>query len=229
MKPIKPTAGILIIIALVSVSFAFGSQQEKNIKRSFPIEPGGTLSIKTFRGDIDVSTYGGNEVNMEAIIYAEDISEADKMTIETEAGRNSVMISTPPTANSIRADIDYYLKVPENLNTLRLSTLSGEIKLKGTYNRLDLTTLNGDIEISLKGALSGDISARSTNGSIKLTVKAGSDFSVEAAAVTGSIRSEFDAKVTNNLAGSQLKGTIDKGTYKISMTSVNGDIRLLKR
>ena len=234
------------IIALVSVSFVFGSQ-EKNIKRSFPIEPGGTLILKTFRGDIEISTYSGNEVNMEAIIYAEERTEADKMTIETEAGRNSVIISTPPTASSIQADIDYYLKVPGNLDTLQLSTLNGEIKLKGTYNRLDLTTLNGDIdvsgefiggsiistngdiEISLKGALSGDISVRSTNGSIEMTVKPGSDFTVEAGTVSGSIRSEFDTTITASLAGSQLKGTIDKGTYKVSITTVTGDIRLQKR
>ncbi|UCH94675.1 MAG: DUF4097 family beta strand repeat protein [Candidatus Aminicenantes bacterium] len=240
---------IFIFVVIAYAFFAFGSPDENTIKRSFTINQEGTVRLETLRGDIQVSTHGGNEVKLEAIVSTgdDDRAEFEKVKLEFEADANSVIIYTSPNIISLKADIDYYLKVPEKLKSLRLSTRSGKIKTRGTYRDIDLKTANGeidfsgeftgcklrsangDIDVYMRDTLKGDVTVESTNGSIKIAFKPGSGFAVEGKTLTGSIRSEFDTTTTSDLEGSKIKGTINDGTYKLNLATVNGNIQLLRQ
>jgi DUF4097 and DUF4098 domain-containing protein YvlB len=236
---------IFILITGWLVSFIFGA--ENTIKRSFPLSQQGSVRLETVRGDIDVSTHSGNEVKIEAIISADDSAELEKMKLIFEAKADSVFISTTPDSIPAKANIEYFLKVPGKLKSLQLSTLGGEIKSRGTYGNIDLKTTNGDIDfqgdftgcqlasangdidVYIEDILSGDISAQSTNGSIKVTVKPDSIFTVEGSTVTGSTRSDFSTTLTSEAVGTKITGTIANGPHKLQLSTVNGDIQLLKQ
>jgi DUF4097 and DUF4098 domain-containing protein YvlB len=234
-----------ILISIWIVCFTFGA--ENTIKQSFPLSQQGSVRLETARGDIDISTHNGNEVKIEAIISADDSAELEKMKLIFEAEADSVFISTTPDSITAKANIEYFVKVPVKLKSLFLSTLGGEIKSRGTYGDIDfktangdidfrgefsgcqLASANGDIDVYIKDILSGDISAKSSNGSIKITVKSGSNFSVEGSTVTGSIRSEFSTRVTGEPLGPKITGTINNGTHKLQLSTVNGNIQLLRQ
>ena len=236
---------LFILLTGWFVSFNFGA--ENTIKQSFPLSRQGSVRLDTARGDIDISTHSGNEVKIEAIISADDNAELEKMKLIFEAEADSVFISTTPDSITAKANIEYFLKVPENLKSLQISTLGGEIKSRGTFGDIDFKTTNGeinfrgefsgcqmasangDIDIDIKGILKGDISAKSGNGSIKVTVKPDSGFTVEGSTVTGSIRSEFSTRVTSEPVGPNITGTVNNGDYKVQLSTVNGDIQLLRR
>jgi DUF4097 and DUF4098 domain-containing protein YvlB len=234
-----------ILISSWFVSFIFGA--ENTIKRSFPLSQQGSVRLETVRGDIDISTHSGNEVKIEAIVSADNSAELEKVKLTFEAEADSVFISTTPDSISAKANIEYFLKVPEKLKSLQLSTRGGEIKSRGTYGHIDfktangeidfrgefsgcqLASANGDIDVYIKDILSGDISTKSTNGSIKITLKFSSGFSVEGSTVTGSIRSEFSTRVTSEPVGPKITGTINNGTYKLDLRTINGNIQLVRQ
>jgi DUF4097 and DUF4098 domain-containing protein YvlB len=234
-----------ILITGWFVSFIFGA--ENTIKQSFPLSQPGSVRLETVRGDIDISTHSGNEVKIEAIVSADDSAELEKMKLIFEAEADSVFISTTPNSITAKANIEYFLKVPENLKSLQLSTLGGEIKSRGTYGDIDFKTTNGEIDFRgecsgcqlvsangdidgyIKDILKGDISVKSANGSIKVTIKPDSGFTVEGSTVTGSIRSEFSTRVTSEPLGPKLSGTVNNGDYKLQLNTVNGNIQLLRQ
>jgi len=234
-----------ILISSWLVCFTFGA--ENTIKQSFPLNQAGSVRLETVRGDIDISTHSGNEVKIEAIVSADDSAELDKMKLTFEAKAGSVFISTTPESITAKANIQYFLKVPVKLKSLFLSTLGGEIKSRGTYGDIDfkttngeidfqgelsgcqLASANGDIEVYVKDILSGDIFVKSANGSIKVIVKSDSNFSAEGSTVTGSIRSEFSTGATSEPVSQKITGTINNGTYKLNLDTVNGDIQLLRQ
>lgn len=246
MKQMKKLL-IYIMVLTLAGNYALAYRHENAIKRTFTLNSGGTVRVKTIRGDINVSTHSGNEVKLEAIVFGENNADVDKMKIEFETAADSITIYTPADMNTVNVDIDYILKIPANVNTVQLSTLSGEIKVKGTYKHLISTSYNGDIDVeggfslcelnSANGeiqvwqdqSLSGDITTKSTNGSIKIKIGEESNFTVTGHTVTGDIHSEFNTGITGDMSGTQIKGTIKDGTYKINLETVNGDIQLLKQ
>jgi DUF4097 and DUF4098 domain-containing protein YvlB len=233
-----------ILLTSWFVSFVFGA--ENTIKQSFPLSQQGSVRLETARGDIDISTHSGNEVKIEAIISADDKAELEKMKLIFEAEADSVFISTTPDSITAKANIEYFLKVPENLKSLQISTLGGEIKSRGTFGDIDFKTTNGDIDfrgefsgcqmasangdidVYIKNILKGDISVKNDNGSIKVTIKPDSGFTVEGSTVTGSIRSEFSTRVTSEPVSLKITGTVNNGDYKVQLSTVNGDIQLLR-
>ncbi len=236
---------IFILITGWLGSLMFGA--ENTIKRSFPLSQQGSVRLETVRGNIDVSTHSGNEVKIEAIVSADDSAELERMKLIFEAKPDSVFISTTLDSIAVKANIEYFLKVPGKLKSLQLSTLGGEIKSRGTYGNIDFKTTNGDIDfqggfsgcqlasangdiyVYMEDILSGDISAQSANGSIKVTIKPDSSFTVEGSTVTGSTRSDFSTTLTSEPVGTKITGTIANGTHKLQMSTVNGDIQLLKQ
>ncbi len=234
-----------ILITSWFVCFTFGA--ENTIKQSFPLSQQGSVRLETARGDIDISTHSGNEVKIEAIVSADDSAELEKMKLIFEAEADSVFISITPDSIKAKANIEYFLKVPEKLKSLKLSTRGGEIKSKGTYEDINfktangdidfrgdfsgcqLASANGDIDVYVKDILKGDISVKNANGSIKITIKPDSGFSVEGSTVTGSIRSEFSTTVTSDPLGPKITGTVNNGTYKLQLNTVNGNIQLLRQ
>jgi len=81
----------------------------------------------------------------------------------------------------------------------------------------------------MKDTLKGDISAKSTNGSIEITLKSGSNFTIDGSTLTGSIRSEFNTEITRDLMGSEIKGTVENGTYNIHLRTVNGNLNVIRQ
>jgi DUF4097 and DUF4098 domain-containing protein YvlB len=229
------------------VSFAYGYRHEKTIKHVFPINPDGEFRLKTIRGEVYLSTHTGNEVSIKAILMAEEKSELDKADIKFEADAGAVFVSTGNRMVKSEIEIQYYLKVPENLKSVYITTFNGEIDSRGVYREIDLRAANGDIEfngnftgcrlraangdidVDVRKTLKGDITGESGNGSIRLELTGDSDFTIEGSTRTGVIRSDFETTITDAFMGSGIKGTVGKGTHQVKLKVVNGDIAVRKQ
>lgn len=249
MKRIKRTCRVLtlILMSMSLVTFAFGYRHENTVKHVFPINPDGVFRLKTIRGDIYLSTHTENEVRIKAILMAEEKSEIEKADIKFEADAGAVIVSTGDRMVKSEIEIQYYLKVPENLKSVYITTFNGNIDLRGVYRGIDLRAANGDIEfkgnftgcrlratngdidVDVRHSLKGDISGESGNGSIRLELTANSDFTVEGSTRTGVIRSDFETTITDAFMGSGIKGTVGKGTHQVKLKVVNGDISVRKQ
>jgi hypothetical protein len=243
----KTRMPIVMFIALWLFSLTLAYPYDNTVKRSFPLSQRGSIRLNTLRGDITISTHGASEVKIEAVITAEDKNQLENVNLEFETGTDSLLIYPASSFISATANIDYYLKVPEGLKVVFLSTRNGEIKARGNYGQIELKTTNGDIdmggqfsncqlktangdiEVYVKDTLRGNLSADSTNGSLKITLPQDSGFNVAGHTVTGSIRSEFNTTVNSDETGTHLQGIASGGTYKLDLKTVNGEIHVLKQ
>ena len=232
------------LIFLWFVSLCFGYKYEDTMKRTFTINPDGIVNLETLRGNIEISTASGNEVYIRATVMSDSHPELEKVQVKFEADAGSVTATADGNLAESKVDIDYYLRVPEKLTSVRIITHSGEIKAKGEYKDIDLktgnsdidfkgnftkcrlTTANGDIDVHVKGILGGDLSAKSINGSIEVELKPGSRFIIRGGTQTGSIRSDFECRIAKDIIGSKIEGTLHDGAYNIHLNTINGNIGL---
>jgi DUF4097 and DUF4098 domain-containing protein YvlB len=105
---------------------------------------------------------------------------------------------------------------------------NGEIDFKGSFTKSKLQSANGDIDVKIKGRVKGDLGIKSVNGDIEVEFK-NSDVTINGSTANGKIHSEHRAVIDIDDFGSKISGSIDKGTYKMILNSVNGDIKLLKQ
>jgi DUF4097 and DUF4098 domain-containing protein YvlB len=97
----------------------------------------------------------------------------------TEGGEPAVGVERGPDWISLRTlypadggepvQLDYYLRVPRQVQLDELLTVNGGIRVRDVEGRVVARTLNGDIE---QERISGSVTARALNGHIRLALRA---------------------------------------------------------
>jgi DUF4097 and DUF4098 domain-containing protein YvlB len=236
---------LFTILMAMLVTSGYGYRFENTLKRSFSISNEGTFRLNSLRGNIKISTHNGSEIKIMAYVMSDDHKELEKVNIKFEGTDQLVTVSANGELMAAKVQIDYKVKVPAHLKLVRLVTQTGEINARGKYGAIDfkigngeidfkgrfssgkLQSANGDIDVKIRGSLEGDFTVKSANGDIVVELKE-SDFTVSGSTSNGSIRSEHRAVIKTDNFGSKITGTVNKGTHKLTLTTVNGDIKLLR-
>jgi lia operon protein LiaG len=234
-------------MVMMLTASAYGYRYDDTVKRSFPLNPEAAIHLKSLRGNIEISTHSDNEVNITAVVMADEIDELEKVNIQFDTKDDTVTIYASGTGLEANVSIDYILKVPEAMKNVKLTSQIGEIKSRGTYKNIDfksgngeidfrgsftragLDSANGDIDVYVKRKLKGDLTARTANGDITVELRSSSDFTVNGSTSTGSIRCDFRSITKTDPFGSKITGTVNDGTYRLQLDSVNGDIKVLRQ
>jgi len=129
----------------------------------------GDLLLKNLKGQIRMNTMGG-----EVLLSDSDL----KGRVKTMGGNVSFRnVSGPVKGSSMGGDVVYDNSKPVNLSddTVRISTLSGDINVEKAEAGADVHTMGGDIEIEqskefvVAKTLSGNIIIKDINGWVKST------------------------------------------------------------
>jgi hypothetical protein len=136
---------------------------------SYPLKPGGRLSLENFNGSVEITGWDENTVEVSGIKFAPSLELRDAIRINASVSPDSVYIRTerPSAWGSIGAK--YYVKVPRKTQLERILTTNGAIRvLDAAAARLETT--NGSVRAQ---KVDGDLDARTTNGSIEAADVAG--------------------------------------------------------
>jgi hypothetical protein len=107
-------------------------------------------------------------------------------------------------------------------------TVNGSIRV-ATTEVARATTVNGSIEATIGRAdWAGEATFKTVNGEIRLKLPASASADVRADAVNGRVRSELPLSVTGQLDGKHLQGTLGSGGRQLALSTVNGNITLVK-
>ena len=242
-------AGMLsgAILAMVLAAAAH-AEVTQDFHRTVPLPANGRVSIDNMNGDVEISGWDRNEVEIDAVKTARDRQRLDDTRIEVDSSSNSVEITTHYQEhffNNNPASVHYTLHVPskariDRINlvngSLTLQQLSGEIRANLVNGKLrasdlagegDLATVNGTIDAnysSLKDVR--EIKIKSVNGSINLTLPQSPNAQVSASAISGDITTDFPLTVKGHLVGKSLEGTLGSGGIRIELENVNGGIHI---
>jgi DUF4097 and DUF4098 domain-containing protein YvlB len=248
----KPStlAGILTA-AILAVLIALPAHAEvtQEFHKTVPLSADGRVSLSNINGDVEITGWNKNEVQIDAVKTAPDQQRLDEARIEVNAGSNSVKIETRyPShhfANNNPASVHYTLHVPQNARldkidlvngALDVQRVSGEVNADLVNGKLrasdlagtaDLATVNGSVEATYTSLTNvRDIKLKSVNGSVNLLLPQSPNAEVSASTVNGSISTDFPLTVKGHWVGKNMSGTLGSGGVHIELDNVNGSIHV---
>ena len=109
-----------------------------------------------------------------------------------------------------------------------MSTVNGSVDVE-TAGFAQGETVNGDVNVVM-GRIDGDESLAFTtvNGNIDVTIPANAALNVKASTTNGGLTTEFPLTISGRFGPRRMDGTIGGGGRSLSLTTVNGNIKLHK-
>jgi DUF4097 and DUF4098 domain-containing protein YvlB len=201
-----------------------GRDYVADIKRSFTAQPGGTLEINGIQGDVAISVWAKNEVQilerLRIDVYTEE--EAKRAVEATKASYRQVgdriVVSGEERARKW-IQSDFQVSLPANFN-LDVSTNGGDIsvrQVKGTSSRL--RTAGGDITLleiggNLRATTSGgDVIVRDAEGDVEVRTSGG-DLELE----------RIKGRFTGTTSGGNI--TLRGATKDVRLRTSGGDVEI---
>ena len=153
------------------------------LEEALPVEPGGTLFVRTSRGSVDVRAHDADEVRVEAEARGR---QADRVRFTLEQSANDVRFEVHTDGWLLglfgSLDVRVRLWVPRHYG-LALRTSGGDVRVDGLNGDLGLKTSGGDlalsrvvgqVELITSGGnvevehLDGDVHLRTSGGNLSL-------------------------------------------------------------
>jgi len=170
----------LILSCLILTGIARSYDGQEKFEKNIPFESGGYLAVTNQNGNIRVSSWNEESVQITAYkrVSVSNSSEAGKWLekIEIEINQNDheieIKTHTPDqkegflekffSKHNVSCSVEYEIRVPEATD-LNLRTSNGNIDIREIEGRLRLETTNGNIDaVEIKGLAR----CETTNGSI---------------------------------------------------------------
>jgi DUF4097 and DUF4098 domain-containing protein YvlB len=133
--------------------------------------------------------------------------------------------------------------------TLRVKSVSGNVTVKDVTGSVQASAVSGEVKV---GEINGTVSAKSTSGNVEVAVArlegtdriefssvsgnveaklpASLDAEVELSSLSGSLRTDFPMTIEESRFGSgrHARGRIGSGARSLRMSSVSGNVSLLR-
>jgi hypothetical protein len=140
-------------------------------------------------------------------------------------------------------EVEFEVRVPPGVRFLG-GTVTGDVEGRALPGDATLTTVNGDVDVEADGVarattVNGSISARlgrnewegqlrftTVNGGITVTFPGDLNADIQATTVNGSVESDFPITLSGRMHAGSLRGRLGNGGRDLSLSTVNGDIRL---
>lgn len=244
----------MTLTALLCGNAAWADVSEE---RSFsePLAPGGRVSVDNINGDITVTGYAGDTVEITVLKKAGTQEYLDGIEVIITAQDDHLRIETkhPDSkggwfnwGRDSSGSVTYTLQVPDSANLDSIESVNGDVEISGVNGTVHAETVNGRIEVAglradakfdtVNGSINAvfdrlgsgqSVDAETVNGRITLEMPADASARVRAETVNGGIDGEdFGLKTNKGFVGRDLDGAIGDGGARVSLDTVNGAIRL---
>jgi DUF4097 and DUF4098 domain-containing protein YvlB len=161
-------AGLLLALCSnLPTAVAFAA--DENLTRRLPLKRGGRLTLENTQGDIRISSWDEDAVELRAEISSDSEEDLSLVPVEIDAKDDEIRITStyPVYAPKLKVEVDYRLRVPREADLKLIKSVNGDIRISGVSGRACVETGNGEIQI--KG-FSGFLKGTSTNGKIEVEV-----------------------------------------------------------
>jgi DUF4097 and DUF4098 domain-containing protein YvlB len=245
------TALVVLLGAAMAVS-ASGSDFTEEIDRSYPLDRGGSVSLDNINGDVVVNVWSSDEVRVRATKSASSQELLDGLEVEIASEGSLLRIETRYPSQRRgwgrhgHTKVEYTLTVPvwaalddiDLVNgNLRVDELEGDIDAESVNGTIELVDVAGSVEAStVNGPLNvlatrvrpgAELDLESVNGLIDVRLAPGVGAEVRAETVNGRISNDLGIDVhKGKWVGSNMRGVVGDGSIRVSLETVNGDIRL---
>jgi hypothetical protein len=141
--------------------------------------------------------------------------------------------------------VDFEVRVPAGV-VFGGQTVNGEMSAEGLKGDVKASTVNGSVRVTTTGVAEAstvngsvyvamgradwtdELEFSTVNGSVTLILPAGLNTEVRASTVNGDLVTDYPLTVTGRFGPRHMRGTIGSGGRSLSLSTVNGEIRLKK-
>jgi hypothetical protein len=265
MKAMRKTALTLLfvggllsggcVIAVVDPSAPGRSWPQSSFEKSLNLKPGGSVTLENMNGDIQVSGWKEEKVEIAAQYGSESSPHAGIYFIGKRFKPPDVRVRATADSVRIRTDeggyggedsvVHYILHVPQSVNLDSLRNGRGTIAISDVYGRAVLDSDEGSIRVrNYSGSLdirlgSGTVEAevldlrpqdsvrvKVERGNIVLLLEPDTAAKLLADAPAGNVSSEID--LGQPLPARKVAASLSEGGATIELTAVQGDIKIRK-
>jgi len=235
---------LTIVICLPSLGFA---RAEDKIVETYSLESAGKVYLENISGDITVSSWDKNEIEITATKRGRRERDLDDATVHIRQIDGNIRIIT-------RHDREFSLFQPSSVSvyyeiivpakaSVKVKSISGDVKVRKIGGFLNVETVSGEIEVRVAEndvqckSISGDIDLEYVNGDAELESISGEisiqeiEGSVEAGTVSGDIELEAfsyaeEIEVSSTSGDIELRGELSPGgIYRLD--SFSGDTEVV--
>jgi hypothetical protein len=242
-------------VALLATSLATADVTEE-LTFSYDLNPGGRISLENINGNVTIVGGSGNSVEITAFKKADNQEYLDGIEININATDDLIRIETEHPDKDDGwfnwgdggGSVTYTLSVPSGANLDTIESVNGGIEISGVFGVVKAETVNGGIDVedlsdsasleTVNGSvrasftsLTGDqrVECETVNGKMSLTFPGNADASITAETVNGGIDgTAFGLETNKGFVGRDLEGEIGDGSARVSLSTVNGGIKIRK-
>jgi DUF4097 and DUF4098 domain-containing protein YvlB len=229
------------IALLLFVPVALSTAAEKKFEKKYTVTPGGTLTIQTDVGDVEISGTSSSEVSIVAEIHGRQ-RDVDGFDISSSQGNDGVEVKGKSRRSNLFSwfgdspEVRFRIMVPREYSS-RVHTAGGDISMTNLKGRIDGETSGGDLNIrEIEGAikletsggnirgekLTGDLHMETSGGDIQIMAITGN---VDVSTSGGNIKvSDVDGKIHAETSGGDVVVKAKNDNKGIYAETSGGDI-----
>ena len=243
MRHLRPALRLAAITLLAVLGAWAAPPEEKVWSASYPLAPGGEVSVTNVQGSIVVEGWERAEVELTAVQVVAAGSTEAAIAVERGPGRLAVR-TLYPAENLEPVEVNYFLRVPRQARLEGLLTVNGDIHVRAVEGTVAARTLNGNIEQegaagsvrarALNGNIrlamralpgrDGELSLETINGHIQLLLPARADADLEMKTVAGRVASQLLFTASETPGDNALRARLGRGGASVRLRTVRGDI-----
>jgi DUF4097 and DUF4098 domain-containing protein YvlB len=252
-KNVRDSSGLITVHLLAFFFILAGSAHEasgadETLRRSYNLKSGGRITLENTRGNIRISSWDENRVEIVAEKSGDNEEDMELVPIEIDSRPDELKIKSlfPEYAPDLYVRVNYRLRVPRRVDLKLVQTVNGEIEVSEVSGRAQLLTDHGQITIKkYSGILRaesrayGDIECELTkidktdhfdlqniNGGISLEVPKGVDAFWIVRTLNGTIDSDIPLEIRDNFGPHVAHRPNETGEPLIRAYSVNGNVEI---
>jgi hypothetical protein len=183
-----------------------GDRFQKDFHESRAFHPGDRLTVETFNGSVDITTWDQNTIDISGTKNAATQQLLDDLKVDIQQSGNTLMVrSVRPSLNQGSMGVRFTLRVPRRLELDHITTSNGSVHIENVEGSARLKTSNGRIQAD---HVDGRLDAETTNGGISANhVSGNSVLRTSNGRIEGDAMGPVDATTTNGGIHVQVTGS----------------------
>jgi len=252
---ISKIVAMLFLAALAVTATASCPKEYKfsdEVSESYTLSPQGRIELQNINGDVHISAWDADSVQVRAVKRAYAQADLEKARIQIDAKADFIRIQTVYSKthawnceHNDQANVEYTILVPRTARLSRVelvngnlsiadvsggvkaSSVNGIVSVSGLGGRADLSTVNGKLEAVFDHIGGSNIQLMSMNGPLMVTLPSDVDAELQASTVKGELDNDFRIPVErHDFPGHELRAELGSGRAKILLKNVNGSVSI---
>ena len=159
-------AGLLGLSSCDIEDFGSFGRYSKDFHYSYPLKSGGRISVESFNGSVELSSWDQETVDVSGTKYGPTQEAADAVKVDVDNSPDSVSIRVVrPSERRGNWGARFAIKLPRRALIDMIKTSNGAIRVADGTGPSHLRTSNGAIRVQ---GLTGGIEAQTSNGAVEL-------------------------------------------------------------